>query len=227
MRKRYTVTIDGPAGSGKSTAARLLAQRLGIVYLNSGALYRAATYKALELGLDPNDDAGVVRMIEGMEIVLSGEHGKTRVMVDGKDVTAEVNSSRVTEQVWRLADNPVVREAVGRLARRMVQEQSFVAEGRDQGTVVFPEAEVKFYLDASLAERARRRHTDLTGAGEKVSLSEVESALAERDRRDMSRKVGTLKQADDAIYVDNSKLDIKGTVELLSRKVMEKLGSDC
>ena len=224
MRKRYTVTIDGPAGSGKSTAARLLATRLGIVYLNSGALYRATTFKALETSVDPGDGPAVVGMLEGTEIAFSPTPSGMRVLVDGRDVTEDLSSTRVTQQVYRVADNPMVREAVGRLARRMVSRESFVAEGRDQGTVVFPEAEVKFYLDASLGERARRRHEDLTAAGEKVSLSEVKSALAERDKRDMTRKVGTLKPADDAIYVDNSKMDIEETVELLKKKVVEKVG---
>ena len=227
MRERYTVTIDGPAGSGKSTAARLLAERLEIVYLNSGALYRAATYKAIGSGIDPADGPAVVKMIEKMQIVFAHGGSGTRVLVDGQDVTGELNSTRVTERVYLLADNPVVREAVGKLARRMVGQQSFVAEGRDQGTVVFPEAEVKFYLDASLSERARRRHRDLTRAGEKTSLGEVEAALADRDQRDMSRKVGTLKAAEDALYVDNSALDIQETVELLKEKVGEKLGRDC
>jgi len=205
----------------------LLAERLGIVYLNSGALYRAATWKALEAGIDPGDGPAVVALLEKANIAFSDGPGGFCVEVDGRDVTGELTSSRVTSQVYRVADSPVVREAIGRLARRMVGGKSFVAEGRDQGTVVFSDAEVKFYLDASLEERARRRHRDLARAGETVALDEVRAALAERDKRDMSRKVGTLKAADDAMYVDNSALDIEGTVKLLGEKVLEKVGQGC
>ena len=226
MRERYTITIDGPAGSGKSTAARFLADRLGIVYLNSGALYRAVTYKTLQTGIDPADGQAVLGMLARTDITFVAGREGVRVVMDGSDVTDEIGSTRVTNQVHHVADNPLVRAAVGKLARRIVGEQSFVAEGRDQGTVVFPNAEVKFYLDASLTERARRRHAELRAAGEEISAEEVETALRERDRGDMSRKVGTLRQADDATYVDNTELSVEETVDLLRRKALERLGRD-
>ncbi|MCJ7544836.1 MAG: (d)CMP kinase, partial [Phycisphaerae bacterium] len=168
---RYTsamvITIDGPAGSGKSTAARELARALGIAFLDTGATYRAVTLKALREGVDPNDTDALVAVAKGARIeVIPTEQG-ARVMLDGCDVTAEIRSVEVTENAHYVADSPPVREVLVALQRRLGEGLgSFVTEGRDQGSVVFPEADVKFYLDASPRVRAERRAGELHATGQ-------------------------------------------------------------
>jgi cytidylate kinase len=203
------ITIDGPAGSGKSTAARELARELGIAFLDTGATYRAVTLKALREGVTLTDTDALVAAAKAAQIeIISGERG-ARVILDGRDVSEEIRSVEVTASAHYVADDPPVREVLVALQRRLGEALgSFVAEGRDQGSVVFPQADIKFYLDAAPAVRAERRARELHAAGQQTTVEEVERLLLERDRRDSSRPVAPLTKPAGAIEIDTSAMDI-------------------
>lgn len=196
------ITIDGPAGAGKSTVAKLLAQRLGFRFLDTGAMYRAVTWAALKQGVDIHDHDSVATVANEIEIAFVGKS----VIVNGQDVTTEIRTPYVTSGVSEIADNATVRESLVHLQREIAADGNFVCEGRDQGTVVFPTAECKIFLTASPEERAERRHRQMVKSGEEVSLEEVLTQQEERDRRDQTRPVGRLLKAEDAIeYITDDK----------------------
>ena len=223
MAKRpIIVTIDGPAGSGKSTAARLLARRLSSHYLDTGAIYRVLTLAALNAGVDLDDEHRLVELFDSASIVLeSGESGII-AHLDGQDVTRLIRNSELTENVRRVARHPAVRGRVTQRTRTLARGRSVVVEGRDQGTVVFPQADVKFYLDARLDVRALRRHLEMGGPQSDLPLDEVSRQLARRDESDLTRPVSPLKQAPDAIRVDTSELTIDQMIDTLSDVVTQK-----
>jgi cytidylate kinase len=208
------ITIDGPAGAGKSTVARRLAKELGLKFLDTGSMYRAFTWAALEKGVDLRDPAALVRLIRGSLLDIQGD----RVLLDGWDITDEIRAERVTKNAVYLADPPAVREELVRLQRDFGQEGGLVTEGRDQGTVVFPDADFKFYLDAAIGVRARRRLEELKKRGEPATLEEISAGIADRDGRDHRRKVGALRVPEGAIVVDTSDKTVDQVVaELRSR----------
>ena len=203
------ITIDGPAGSGKSTAARQLAQALGIAFLDTGATYRAVTLKALREGVNLTDTGALVAAARSARIEIIPDPRGTQVTLDGRDVTAEIRSVEVTENAHYVADNPAVREVLVALQRRLGKALGgFVSEGRDQGSVVFPDADVKFYLDASPAVRAERRARELHAAGQQATVEEVLRSILQRDRRDSTRPVAPLARPKGAIEIDTSAMDI-------------------
>ena len=216
------ITIDGPAGSGKSTAARLLAKTLGIAYLDTGATYRALTLAAMQQGLDLTDEAALAELAGRLDLHMAPAETGTVVVLDGQDVSAEIRSVEVTDKAHYAADSPAVRAVLVALQRRIGEELArrsggVVAEGRDQGTVVFPDADVKFYLDASPEVRARRRYEELAARGEDVSLQQVLEAIRRRDRRDRSRSAGPLAKPPGAIEIDTSEMTVEQMVgELVS-----------
>jgi cytidylate kinase len=212
------ITIDGPAGSGKSTVARELAKTLGIAFLDTGATYRAATLKAMREGVNLQDAAALTAVARAAKIEVIPQDSGSRVMLDGQDVTDEVRSPAVTENAHFIADSPPVREVLVALQRQLgAALGSFVAEGRDQGSVVFPQADFKFYLDASPAVRAHRRHRELCAAGEKVELDDVQRSQEQRDRRDSTRPVAPLIQPPGAIVIDTSEMNVdQVTAKLLA-----------
>jgi cytidylate kinase len=196
------VTVDGPAGAGKTTAARELARRLGFRLLDTGAMYRAVALSLARAGIDVDDEVALARHLAQLRLEVDGG----RVRVNGRDVTEEIRTEAVGALTSRLTALHAVRDAVTPLQRRLASAGGIVLEGRDTGSVVWPQAEVKFYLDASLAERARRRHAELARAGAGVSLDEVQRELEERDARDRSRTVAPLVTPAQATVIDTTAL---------------------
>jgi cytidylate kinase len=198
------IAIDGPAGSGKSTVAVELARRLGRLHVNTGAMYRAFTVKVLRAGLPLEPRDAIVRLLEDTTVALRPDDGGVRVLLDGEDVTREVGTPEVSRLVSPLSLMPEVRALMVREQQRLAREYDVVAEGRDVTTVVYPGAQYKFYLDATLDERARRRLEEFRTRGERTTLEAVKRELAERDHRDATRALSPLKQAEDAIVVDTT-----------------------
>lgn len=216
------VTIDGPAASGKSTVARLLAEKLNASFLDTGAMYRAVTLASMQAGVDLDDEAQLLDVAEAHDFQFSVKTGKTTVSIDGIDVTEQIRDPRVTAKARYIASAPKVREKLVQMQRQFAADhQSIVTEGRDQGTVAFADADIKFYLTADSAERARRRHAELKDK-DSNSLEEIQRDIEDRDNSDRSRTVGPLKPAEDAIGVDTTSLSIEQVVEKLFEFVRER-----
>ena len=213
------VAIDGPAGAGKSSVSRSLAQRLGFQFLDTGAMYRTVALAALERGLGDGDEAEVARMTERLQLDFSGD----RVLLDGRDVTAEIRTSRVSAAVYLAADNPEVREKMVDLQRKIAGERDTVTEGRDQGTVAFPNAECKIFLTASPEERAHRRVVQLIDLGIDADYQEILLQQNQRDINDISRESGGLKEAPDSITVWTDGLSEEQVLQKLVDIVQSKL----
>lgn len=216
------VTIDGPAAAGKSTTAREVARRLGWLYLDSGALYRALALRATRRGIVPEDTEAVRSLLASNLDLVPAPEG-TRVLLDGEDVTAEIRGPAVTDLSSRLAALPPVRELVLAVARRVAASRSVVAEGRDMGTVAFPDAVVKLYLDASLEERAERRFRELQKRGMSAELAEVRDDLERRDRRDRERAVAPLAAAPGSQVLDTTALSAEEQVERVLQVIRARL----
>lgn len=218
---KQIIVIDGPAGAGKSTAAKRLAARLGALYLDTGAMYRACTLRALRLGVELTDSDALAEVVDEATVRLEheegAEHGACRVYLDGEDVSDAIRTREVTGNIHYLASCPAVRERLVRQQQALARDasRSVVAEGRDLGSVVFPAADVKVYLDASVEERASRRLADLGEAA--PSLEELRADIELRDQRDTGRRVGPLIRTEDAIYVDSSRLTLEEVVERLAQ----------
>ena len=200
------IAIDGPSGAGKSTLAKRLAKELNFIYLDTGAMYRALALKVLREGVDLADDASLAELIRGTEIDLAEKEGWLVVMLDGRDVAGEIRTPEVSQMASKVSALRIVRERMLELQRAMGRRGSVVAEGRDIGTVIFPQAEVKIFLDASVRERARRRCDEIKAAGRAVDLAETLREIEERDRRDSERDIAPLRKADDALMIDSSSL---------------------
>jgi cytidylate kinase len=211
------VTIDGPAGAGKSTAARALAGRLGYRLVDTGAMYRALAWSVARAGLEAEDTPALRRHLASVQVDLVAD----RVLVDGHDVTAEIRTPAISELTSRLTTLAPVRERITPLQRRMAAGGGVVLEGRDTGTVVCPDADVKFYLEASDEIRARRRQAELAARGVAADLDVVRADMAARDRQDTTRALAPLRPAPDAITVDTTTLDAEHVVELML-KVVER-----
>jgi cytidylate kinase len=205
------VTLDGPAGAGKSSTARALAARLGWCYMDTGAMYRAVALMALDRGISLDDPAGLAELAEAVTI----EFRDGRVVVDGRDVSTEIRTDRITQATRPVADAPPVREAMKRVQRRMAEGMDVVTEGRDQGSVVFPAAALKVFLTASPEERARRRHHEEAARGNAASLEAILAAQSQRDEGDRTRAVGAMKPADDAVIVETDGLSAEEVVRRL------------
>lgn len=211
----FVVTIDGPGAAGKSTTARAVATRLGFLYLDTGALYRALALKALDQGVAPDDDEALDDLIAGTRLDLSDAPEGVHVWLDGVDVSGQIRTPVVSEIASRLAARPGVRRALVEIQRALGLKGPVVAEGRDLGTVVFPAAEVKVFLDAGLEVRSRRRHRELTARGISATLEQVRDDLERRDTRDRERADSPLKPAADARVLDTTSLTPEGQIEAI------------
>ena len=209
------VTLDGPAGAGKSTAARALARRLGWCYLDTGAMYRTVALVALERGL-PLDDVGALAEVAA---ALAIDFCDGRVLLGDRDVSAAIRTERITQATRPVADAPEVREAMKHLQRRLAAGRDIVTEGRDQGSEVFPQAELKVFLTASADERARRRHQEEVARGQTVSLEAIRTAQARRDEGDRTRPVGAMLPAADAVLLETDGLSADEVVDRLAALV--------
>ncbi len=207
------ITIDGPAGAGKSTVARALARRLGFRFLDTGAMYRAVALAGLRRGLDWDMPGDLARLAETLDLRMEGD----KIFLGGEDVSQSVRSSEVTAVTRYAADNPGVREHLVELQRRLAADCNVVTEGRDQGTVAFPRAQRKIFLTASPLERARRRLHDLQSQGEPVTLEQVLAAQERRDREDAARRFGPLAAAPDAVEVCTDGMTLEQVVDALER----------
>jgi cytidylate kinase len=217
------VTIDGPAASGKSTVARLLAGKLEADFLDTGAMYRAVTFAAMQAGVDLSDEGKLLGVVQAHQFQFSLRAGKMIVSVDDIDVTEQIRSPEVTANARYIASAPKVRERLVKMQRQFAAgRRKIVTEGRDQGTVAFADADIKFYLTAAAAERARRRQAELQAKGGGESLEHIQEAIEQRDDSDRSRAVGPLKQAEDAIVVDTTNMGIEQVVEKLLEFVKKR-----
>jgi len=217
--KTDIIAIDGPAGSGKSTTAKLVARQLGFTYLDTGAMYRALTLKALRQRLNFHDETALKALTKNIDIQVLEKNGRLSVIVDGENVTKKIRTEQVTEHVATVASQPAVRKWMVHWQRKLGKQGKIVAEGRDIGTVVFPEARLKIFLVASLAARAKRRARDFSAAeGDTANLEKIAQKIKDRDQKDSQREVSPLKKADEAIEIDTTDLTIEQQVDLIVKQ---------
>ena len=215
---KNVITIDGPSGSGKGTVARILARRLGYKYLDTGALYRAVAWKAREEQIGTDNEESLRELVKTIRIDFNGE----RIFVDDIDVSSEIRTGEIGELSSQVSARPAVREGLFAIQRGLCLEGNVVIEGRDTGTTIFPETRNKFFLDAGLEERARRRYEELKIKDPAATMDSTIEDIKKRDMRDSSRKTSPLKQTEDMIYIDSTGLNIEEVVE----EVLKKLKQD-
>ena len=217
------MTIDGPAGAGKSTVARQLAARLGYLYLDTGALYRAVAWKVRSAGVNPEDGKAVATLLPALQVGMDQREDGVHVAVDGRDVTEDLRTPEISALASQVSAIPAVREWLLPVQRRVGEAGGVVAEGRDLGTRVFPAAEAKFFLDADVNTRAGRRQQDLTGAGRSAPLERTKQEIETRDQRDRSRAIAPLVPAADAEVIDSSSLTVEQVIDHMMGKITAKL----
>ena len=224
MNKHYAIAIDGPAGAGKSTMAKAVAKTLGCVYVDTGAIYRTLGVHFAMLGIGPKDKDGITRLLGDAYIeVKYTDEGEQRMFLNGEDVTGELRTPEMSDYASKISALPVVREYLLDMQRQIAKEHNVVMDGRDIGTVVLPDAEVKIFLTASAEERAKRRFLELSPMHPKLTMEQVLADIRQRDEQDSTRKIAPLKQAHDAVLLDTSSLTIEESVAEIQRIVQEKL----
>lgn len=209
----FIVAIDGPAGTGKGTVTKILSEKLNLVNIDTGAMYRCVTLYFLNKGIDINDEKNIKESLENIDIELRNENGNQIVFLNGQDVSEEIRSKRVSEIVSIVSGIKQIRLYMSDLQRKLGEKQDSILEGRDIGTCVFPDADVKIYLDADVEERARRRYNQNKEKNIEMSYEDVLKNIIERDKNDKERKFGALKKAEDAILIDTTHLTIDEVVE--------------
>ncbi len=224
MSKKIIIAIDGPAGSGKSTAAKNLARKLGFTYLDTGAMYRAITFLSIQNGI-VEDVPAVIEMTRSLSLKLKYENGVTRVFANDLEVTEQIRSAEVNAKVSEISTIPEVRTEMVKIQKKIGEEENLVAEGRDVTTVVFPDADVKFFITASIDERASRRLRDFQKSNVDISYDDVKANLEKRDKIDSGREVSPLKKSEDAFEFDNTGFTPEEDLEFLYKKVKEILAA--
>lgn len=213
QRRGFLITIDGPAGAGKSTTARALASRLGYAYLDTGALYRAVAWVVRRSGIDCDDVEAMEALLSSMDFHVSLDEGVTRTFIDNEEITGQLRSPEISRLASTVAALPHVRDRLLPIQARFSREGGIVAEGRDMGTRVFPDADVKFFLEADIETRTTRRHRETVRDGHPETQPDVRRAIEERDANDRSRATAPLKPAGDAVVIDSSSLTVEQVVE--------------
>ena len=213
MKKKFIITIDGPAGAGKSTVSKTLARKLNYIYLDTGALYRALAYKTLQLKISLDEVSALADLCSNTTVVLKNIDGQMKVYVDGEDVEEKIRTEEVGLAASKISTFAVVRERLLNLQREAGAEGGIVAEGRDMGSVVFPHADYKFYLDANLEERIKRRYKELLEKSASVEYKSIQKDMFVRDKQDKQREIAPLKASDDAIIINSDNLSVREVVE--------------
>jgi cytidylate kinase len=218
MKSKITIAIDGPAASGKSTTAKILAEKLNYIYIDTGAMYRAATLAVLEKHIDVNDEKSVVTCVQQLKIELkAGNH----TYLNGRNVSREIRATRINEVISTISSYPQVRKKMVRLQQAMAKQGGVVMDGRDIGTVVLPNADLKVFMIASIEQRVERRLKELQQSGENISFEAVKEEIANRDKLDSSRSTSPLKKASDARELDTSNLSIEDQVRIIEKWAWE------
>ncbi len=220
--KKFAVAVDGPAGSGKSTVAKEIAKALGILYIDTGAMYRTVGMACLKKGIDPADEGAVVASLDDLDMKIFPEAGGQRILLDGEDITSRIRTEEIGKAASSVAAYQKVREKLVEIQQGLAKEQSVIMDGRDIGTKVLPDAEVKIYLEASVEERAKRRVGELEAQGKTADLEIIREEIAHRDYQDMHRENSPLCRAEDAVNVDTTGLDIPAVTEKLLALIAEK-----
>lgn len=222
LNKRLNIAIDGPAGAGKSTIAKMVSKRLNCIYVDTGAMYRAVALFFIENGIASDDEKRIAKEIENIHVDIQFEAGDQKVLLNGKDVTEEIRAERVGNWASEISKYTLVREYLVKMQREVAAKQDVVMDGRDIGTVVLPQANVKIYLTASSKVRAMRRYNELTQKGVFCDIHDIEQGIMERDAQDMNREISPLRQAKDAILIDSSNMTIDEVVEKIVSLARER-----
>ena len=222
LNKRLNIAIDGPAGAGKSTIAKMVSKKLNCIYVDTGAMYRAVALFFIKNGIASDDEKRIAKEIENIQVDIQFEAGDQKVLLNGKDVTEEIRAERVGNWASEITKYILVREYLVKMQREVATKQDVVMDGRDIGTVVLPQANVKIYLTASSKVRAMRRYNELTQKGVFCDIHDIEQGIMERDAQDMNREISPLRQAKDAILIDSSNMTIDEVVEKIVSLARER-----
>lgn len=224
-RNKLTIAIDGPSGSGKSTVAMSLAKRLGYVYIDTGAMYRSVALRVKEKGIPPEDELALNQLASSLHITFITKEEQTHVLCDGNDVTEAIRTPEISRLASTISKRKGLRKALVQMQREMGKGGGVILEGRDIGTVVFPDADIKFYLDAEGEERIRRRYHEMMEKGVRVDFKETQEELRQRDHNDMHRDHSPLKKAEDAVFIDSTHRSVEEVVEEMIRIIKERIKS--
>jgi len=225
LKKRLIIAIDGPAGAGKSTAGRLLAAKLNYIYINSGSIYRAIALKAIEKKIDLDQEKQLTELTKNTKLMFQKKNKEVSLLVDGKDVSNALRSERIGQAASQISAKKGVREALLGIQRKLGKNGGIVMDGRDIGSVVFPDADIKFYLDATLKERSRRRYLEQRKKGLRVSQKDVIKEIKRRDHNDSKREIAPLRKTREAIYLDTTNMTPKEVVKILLKYCLKKINN--